>query len=103
MSEHLEHSHEHHHEHSHEHSHEHHHEHHHEHAPQAGGTPMEELLALMEYMVNHNAAHTRELGDLAAQLDQAGHHEAYHQVMAALEDYEKGNAQLKSALQELSR
>ena len=39
-------------------------------------TPMEELMALMQYMVGHNAAHARELADLAVQLDQAGNHTA---------------------------
>ena len=59
---------------------------------------MEELTALMKYMANHNAAHARELAELAAQLDKAGDHAAYEQVMAAVSDYEKGNMRLSVVL-----
>ena len=61
-------------------------------------TPMEELVALMKYMVGHNASHTRELADLAAKLDQAGNRMAYEQVMAAVSDFEKGNMRLSVIL-----
>ena len=61
-------------------------------------TPMEELMALMQYMVGHNAAHARELANLAAQLEQAGNHTAYEQVMAAVSDFEKGNLRLTAVL-----
>ena len=64
-------------------------------------TPMEELLALMQYMVNHNAAHAKELADLAIQLDKAGSHAAYEQVMAAVSDFEKGNMRLSLVLTSL--
>lgn len=64
-------------------------------------TPMEELMALMQYMANHNAAHTRELADLAAQLESAGNHSAYEQVMAAVSDFEKGNLRLSAVLASL--
>ena len=82
------HEHEHHH-HDHDHPHEH---HHHDHscsgscqgcASQCEHTPMEELLALMKYMVGHNAAHAKELADLAGQLQNLGNHAAYEQVAAA--------------------
>ena len=107
------HSHDHEHPHTHEHLHEeghhHHHEHHHDHDHNCGGacnscgskcehTPMEELMALMQYMVNHNAAHAKELADLAAQLDKAGNHAAFEQVMAAVSDFEKGNMRLSMVL-----
>ena len=61
-------------------------------------TPMEELVALMKYMVGHNAAHAKELADLAAKLDQTGDHTAYEQVMAAVSDFEKGNMRLSVVL-----
>ncbi len=61
-------------------------------------TPMEELMALMKYMVGHNAAHAKELADLAVQLDKAGNHTAYEQVMAAVSDFEKGNMRLSVVL-----
>ena len=107
-----EHCHEHHHDHCHDHDHchEHHHEHPHDHdcaggCQSCGGgcshTPMEELTALMKYMATHNAAHAKELADLAVQLDQAGNHMAYEQVMAAVSDFEKGNMRLSVVLASL--
>ncbi len=103
------HTHEHTHTHTHEHMHEHGHEHTHEHTHECAHscehcaapcehTPMEELMALMKYMVGHNAAHAKELADLAVQLDQAGSHVAYEQVMAAVSDFEKGNMRLSAVL-----
>jgi hypothetical protein len=62
---------------------------------------MEELTALMKDMVGHNAAHAKELADLASQLDKAGNHMAYEQVMAAVSDFEKGNMRLSVVLQSL--
>ena len=64
-------------------------------------TPMEELVALMKYMASHNASHTRELAELAAQLEKAGDKAAYEQVMAAVSDYEKGNMRLSVVLASL--
>ena len=112
------HTHEHSHEHTHEHTHPHDHDHlhgeghTHEHSHDCSGhcgscasscshTPMEELTALMKYMANHNAAHARELAELAAQLDKAGNHMAYEQVMAAVSDFEKGNMRLSMVLASL--
>lgn len=115
-----EHAHEHAHEHSHPHTHEelhalgiehtHDHEHPHDHdcahncdscGTPCEHTPMEELMALMQYMVGHNAAHARELADLAVQLEKAGNHSAYDQVMAAVSDFEKGNLRLSAILASL--
>ena len=84
--------------------------HHHDHdcsgscqgcASQCEHTPMEELTALMQYMVGHNTAHTKELADLAAQLEKMGNHTAYEQVMAAVSDFEKGNMRLSVVLSSL--
>ena len=78
-----------------------HHDHDHSHCHCGGHcqhTPIEELVALMKYMVGHNAAHAKELADLAAKLDQAGNHMAYEQVMAAVSDFEKGNMRLSVIL-----
>ena len=105
-----EHAHSHEHPHSHEHLHEHGHAHSHSHdcsgscagcASQCEHTPMEELMALMQYMAGHNAAHAKELADLAVQLDKAGNHAAYEQVMAAVSDFEKGNMRLSMVLASL--
>ena len=122
---HGDHDHEHYHTHTHEHTHEHphehehlheeghaHHHHHHDHDHacdgQCGGcaggcehTPMEELMALMQYMAKHNAAHANELAGLAQQLKQAGNAMAFEQVMAAVSDYEKGNLRLQAVLASL--
>lgn len=91
-----------HHHHHHDHEHEHCHEHECAHCQTpCEHTPMEELTALMKYMVGHNAAHARELADLAKQLEQAGSHTAYEQVMAAVSDFEKGNLRLSAVLASL--
>ena len=112
------HTHEHDHAHVHSHEHPHDHEHLHDHGTEhshshdcAGGcsgcgghcehTPMEELMALMKYMAGHNAAHAKELADLAVQLDKAGNHAAFEQVMAAVSDFEKGNMRLSLVLASL--
>ena len=93
--------------HEHHHHEHHHHDHHHDHectgtcqgcASQCEHTPMEELMALMKYMVGHNAAHAKELADLAGQLEQLGNRMAYEQVMAAVSDFEKGNMRLSMVL-----
>ncbi len=90
--------------------HHHHHDHDHSHdcsqgcAGCAGGcehTPMEELVALMKYMISHNASHARELAQLAQQLEKAGSHTAYEQVMAAVSDFEKGNLRLSAVMASL--
>jgi len=112
------HDHDHGHEHTHPHSHEHTHDgvahtHEHGHSHDCGGhchscasqcehTPMDELLALMKYMVGHNASHARELADLAVQLEKAGRNMAYAQVMAAAVDLEKGNLRLSAVLASLN-
>ena len=71
-------------------------------ASQCSHTPMEELVALMKYMASHNAAHARELAELAAQLEKAGNRAAYEQVMAAVSDFEKGNMRLSMVLASLN-
>ena len=105
------HSHDHEHPHTHDHLHGHDHAHDHSHdcsgqcqgcASQCEHTPMDELLALMKYMVGHNAAHAKELADLAVQLEKAGSHMAYEQVMAAVSDFEKGNLRLSAVLASLN-
>ena len=92
---HHEHTHDHEHPHTHDHLHEHGHEHHHSHAP------MDELLALMKYMTGHNAAHAKELAELAYKLDEVGSHMAYHKVIDAVACFEQGNNMLAEVLHEL--
>ena len=108
------HSHAHEHDHVHPHNHDHLHGegHNHDHSHDCGGecgschsqcshTPMEELTALMKYMVGHNTSHANELAALAKQLQQAGETVAYEQVMAAVSDFEKGNLRLATVLSSL--
>lgn len=107
-----EHSHSHHHEgeehsHSHDQLHDHGHSHDHDHGCShscsscAGCDPMQETLALMQYMVNHNAAHARELADLAGKLEQLGNEAAARQVLTAVSEFEKGNLRLATVLASL--
>ena len=99
----------HHHHHDHEHHHHEHHHHDHDHCHSDCGscqskcehTPMEELMALMQYMVGHNTAHANELAQLAKQFQIAGNAAAYEQVMAAVSDFEKGNMRLSVVLNSL--
>ena len=96
------HTHEHHHEHAHSHEHPHSHDHLHEHGHEHNHThtPMDELVALMKYMVGQNAAHAKELAELAGKLDEAGSHAAYHKVTDAVACFEKGNEMLAEVLKE---
>ena len=102
-----------HHHHDHDHHDHHHHDHdHHDHdhchsdcgscAAHCEHTPMEELVALMRYMVGHNAAHANELAELAKQFQIAGNNAAFEQVMAAVSDFEKGNMRLSVVLNSLN-
>ena len=95
------HDHDHDHEHCHCHEHEHDHDHGHCHCHGCEHTQLEELTALMKYMVGHNAAHAKELADLAAKLQETGNRMAFEQVMAAVSDFEKGNMRLAMVLASL--
>ena len=75
-------------------------EHHHDHG--SGGTPIDELLALMKYMVGHNDAHSQELAELADQLKEAGRLRAYEQVMDVVTDFDMVNARLDAVAKELT-
>ena len=82
----------------HEHSHEHSQDCTHECNTCGGCDPMQETLALMQYMVNHNAAHATELAGLAQKLEELGNHAAAEQVLAAVSEFEKGNLRLATVL-----
>ena len=103
--------------HEHTHPHEHEHGHSHEHTHEAAGcgvhcgegvncaecghehvSPRQELIALMKYMVSHNASHANELAQLAKQLQDLGENAAYEQIMLAVSDFEKGNLRLSTVL-----
>ena len=73
----------------------------HDHHHGAGDTPMEELLALLKYTVQHNDAHAQELAELADQLRGAGKSGAYKKVMDAVADFDMANARLDAVFSEL--
>ena len=85
--------------HSHAHSHGH---HHHDHGHLQGDiTPMDELLALMKYMVGHNDAHAQEMANLADQLKDLGKTRAYDKIMDAVADFDMLNAKFDAIVKEL--
>lgn len=67
-----------------------------------GDTPMDELLALMKFMISHNDAHAQELAELASQLKDMGNDRAYSRIMDAVADFDTGNAQLDAVARELA-
>ncbi len=64
-------------------------------------TPMEELLALMKYMVTHNDAHAQEMAELAGKLKESGKTRAYEKIMDAVADFDVLNAKFDAVLKEL--
>lgn len=90
------------HRHGHSHSHGHSHDHHHHDTPAADATPMDEIVALMKFMVAHNEAHAQELAELAQKLDDAGNRSAYRRIMDAVVSFDMGNATLSAVLEDLA-
>lgn len=74
----------------------------HSHGEVGQGAPMEELLALMKFMIGHNDAHAQELAELADRLQTAGKRRAYQRIMDAVADFDMANAQLDAVARELS-
>lgn len=64
--------------------------------------PIEELLALMKYMVAHNDAHAQEMADLASKIRDTGKIRAYNRIMDAVADFDVVNTKLNSVLKELT-
>ena len=88
--------------HHHGHSHSHGHDHHHHDAPATDATPMDEIVALMKFMVAHNEAHAQELAELAQKLGDAGNRNAYRRIMDAVVSFDMGNATLSAVLEDLA-
>ena len=63
--------------------------------------PKEETMALMRFMVGHNAQHANELAALADKIGGLGEHEACEQIKLAVADLEKGNKRLSEDLASL--
>lgn len=74
----------------------------HTHAPGEGATPLNELLALMKYLVSHNDAHAQEAANLAGELLTAEKNVAYDEIMDAVADFDAVNAKLAAILNQLS-
>ena len=87
--------------HVHAHSGNHDHSHSHGHSHCDSETPMEELLALMKYMVSHNDAHAQEMAELATKIRDAGKLHAYRKIMDAVADFDILNAKFDAVLKEL--
>ena len=62
---------------------------------------LEELLAVLGYMVSHNDAHAQEVSELADQLLEAGKKRAYNRLMDAVSDFDVANTKLDAVLKEL--
>ncbi len=90
------------HSHAHAHSHSHDHSHGAGHQHCSGETPMEELLALMKYMVMHNDTHAQEMAELASKIRDAGKLSAYRKIMDAVADFDILNAKFDAVLKELT-
>lgn len=64
-------------------------------------TDMDELLAVLSYMVSHNDAHAQEVAELAERLSVVGKNRAYDRLMDAVSDFDVANAKLDAVLKEL--
>jgi hypothetical protein len=74
----------------------------HNHQPKENATPLEELLVMMKYLVNHNDAHAQEVAELARELMIAGKDVVYDEIMDAVSDFDMVNAKLAEILNKLS-
>ena len=74
----------------------------HDRQPLENATPMEELLAMMKYLVSHNDAHAQEVADLARELLAAGKTVVYDEIMDAVSDFDMVNAKLAAILGQLT-
>ena len=76
------------------------HEHEHHHGPDGDVTPKEEMIAMLRYMVGHNASHLKETAELAEKI--RGENAAvYEEIQEAVRAFGKGNAILEDALKHL--
>ena len=64
-------------------------------------TPLEELTALMKFMVAHNDAHAQEMAELADQLRKMGREEVYEKIMDLVGDFDILNARFDAILKEI--
>ena len=79
--------------------------HHHDHDHECGcgcgcggHEQVDENVAILTYMLDHNKHHALELKEIAAHLREVGKDEAAAQIEKGVEDFEKGNMRLSIAL-----
>ncbi len=69
------------------------------HGCQGGGAaPADKNVALLQYMLDHNAHHAAELDQMADKLMSDGHEKAAEQIRKAVDEFQKGNLYLGLAL-----
>lgn len=64
---------------------------------------LDELIALINYLVNHNKAHNDELRELALKLDAVKNKEAYDEILEAISIYDMANGKLEDALKKVRK
>ena len=77
----------------------HYHEHTHDHPHVHSDMPKDQVVAVLQYMLDHNVHHAGELSDMADQLTG----EARHQLLHAVESFDQANGYLFAALEELRK
>ncbi|MCI9679640.1 MAG: cobalt transporter [Oscillospiraceae bacterium] len=75
------------------------HEHTHDHPHVHSDMPKDQVVAVLQYMLDHNVHHAGELSDMADQLTG----EARHQLLHAVESFDQANGYLSAALEELRK
>ncbi|MCQ2451600.1 MAG: hypothetical protein MJ075_00500 [Oscillospiraceae bacterium] len=71
------------------------------HGEEAGFETIEQAIALMSYMLEHNRHHAEELHELCHKLEAMGKGDAANLLDASVDRFFDGNAMLESALETL--
>ena len=87
----------------HSHPHTHTHSHEHAHGEETGFDSIEQAMALMGYMLDHNRHHAEELHELCHKLAASGKEEAAALIHDAVDKFGEGNALLESALEKMKQ
>jgi hypothetical protein len=58
----------------------------------------EELMALLEYAVHHNASHIEELIQIAGLFGEKGAPAVQETILAAAQEFKEGNSKLEDAI-----
>ena len=78
------------------------HDHHH-HSHEEGFETIEQAVALMTYMLDHNRHHADELHDICHKLEAMGKTEAACLLEASVNSFNSGNEMLEAALENLKK